>query len=380
MDAMAVQALSSQDECGVLTIDLGALARNYQRLRAMAAPAETTAVVKADAYGLGADIVSKTLYQQGCRTFCVAHFVEAVALRPILPADAAIYVLNGLQPGNEEKARLLRITPVLNSLEQISNWSRTASEAGQPLPAAIQVDTGMCRLGLSDEELRTLIARPSLAANIAISHILSHLASADDADAAQNESQLARMSEVVSLFPGVKSSFANSGGIFLGAAFHNDLARPGIALYGGVPTTSEHEPLSAVVKLEVQVIQTRTVPAGAKVGYGGDFTACTEMRLATISAGYADGLPRSLGNRGAAYFGGTRLPIVGRVSMDSITIDISALPAGTLRLGSYVELIGQHQTLDQIARDAGTISYEILTSLGQRYRRIHKSAPAAPLS
>ncbi|CDX33738.1 Alanine racemase, catabolic (fragment) [Mesorhizobium sp. SOD10] len=201
---------------------------------------------------------------------------------------------------------------------------------------------------------------------------MSHLASADEPGSKQNSDQLAEMLHIVDEFGGCQMCFANSGGIFLGAKYHGVLARPGIALYGGAPTNGMSNPMQPVVKLDVAVIQTRTVPAGTRVGYGGAKVTSGQTRLATIATGYADGLPRSLSSRGAVYFEGQRLPIVGRVSMDSIMIDITALPEGTLTLGSLVEVIGPHQTLEDIARDAGTISYEILTSLGHRYQRTYR--------
>jgi alanine racemase len=191
-------------------------------------------------------------------------------------------------------------------------------------------------------------------------------------DSDQNDDQLVEMKRIATEFPGLDICFANSGGIFLGKPYHGVLARPGIALYGGAPSAGEANPMEPVVYIDVAVVQTRTVPASAKVGYSGAYITDNETRLATIGAGYADGLPRSLSGHGAVYYQGTRLPIVGRVSMDSITVDITALPEGTLRLGSLVQVLGPHQTLEDLARQAGTISYEILTSLGERYHREYR--------
>ncbi|NEK55197.1 alanine racemase, partial [Rhizobium leguminosarum] len=202
--------------------------------------------------------------------------------------------------------------------------------------------------------------------------VMSHLASADDAESEQNEDQRQEMARVAAEFPQLPVCFANSGGIFLGRAYHGVLVRPGIALYGGVPTAGLATPMEPVVNLDVAVVQTRTVPSGARVGYGATHVTAGETRLATIAAGYADGLRRSLSGRGAVYSGGVRLPIVGRVSMDSITVDISALPEGTLTLGSLVEVLGPNQTLEDLAQNAGTISYEILTGLGHRYARRYR--------
>lgn len=356
---------------GYLGIDLGALARNYEKLAAEVAPARAAAVVKADAYGLGAGQVAEKLYAHGCRHFFVAQFVEALRLRPLLAADAAVFVLNGLQPGNENACARDNIVPVVNSLEQWHAWSGMAKALGRTLPAVLQFDTGMSRLGVPPEE-RAALAGLVSAGGIDVLFLMSHLASADDAQSEQNEDQRAEMERVAAEFPGLDVCFANSGGIFLGKAYHGVLARPGIALYGGAPTTGRANPMEPVVSLDVAVVQTRSVPTGTRVGYGASHVTAGPARLATIAAGYADGLPRSLSGRGAAYCDGVRLPIVGRVSMDSITIDISALPEGRLTLGSRVEILGPNQSLEDVARDAGTITYEILTGLGHRYRRQYR--------
>jgi len=357
---------------GYLTIDLTAIARNYEKLVAEVAPARAAAVVKADAYGLGANRVAARLYQQGCRHFFVAQFVEALRLQPILTADATVYVLNGLQPGNETACAEHGIVPVINSLEQLQRWSETAKALGHKLPAALQFDTGMSRLGVPPAERAAVASLLRASGGIDVQFIMSHLASADETGSEQNGSQLAEMNRITAEFPEFDLCFANSGGIFLGRPYHGVLARPGIALYGGAPTANQPNPMEPVLRLDVAVVQTRTVSAGARVGYSGTHVASGETRLATIAAGYADGLPRCLSGRGAVYCDRIRLPIVGRVSMDSITIDISALPEGRLHLGSLVEVLGPNQTLEDLARDAGTISYEILTGLGQRYERQYR--------
>lgn len=363
---------SNEGASGYLTIDLSAISRNYEKLSAAVSPAKAAAVVKADSYGLGAAKISATLLAAGCRHFFVAHFCEATEIKPHLSDEARIFVLNGLQPGNETPAAEAGIIPVLNSMEQLQLWSATARALNRCLPAVLQFDTGMSRLGFPPEERALLADELRGNKDIEILFIMSHLASADDENSQQNGDQLAEMHRIAEEFPAFSVCFANSGGVFLGSEYHGVLARPGIALYGGAPNNGEINPMEPVVRLDVAVIQTRTVPAGARVGYGATYVAQTEMRLATIAAGYADGLPRSLSDSGAVYYNGVRLPIVGRVSMDSITIDISALPAGTLSLGSLVEVIGPNQTLEMLGADAGTISYEMLTSLGHRYRRQYR--------
>lgn len=379
MDMQISRQQAAGGASGHLTIDLGALRENYLALAAMAPASQTAAVVKADAYGLGADMVSQTLFDAGCRHFFVAHIDEALALRLRLPAQTRIFVLNGLQPGNETSCAAMAITPVLNSLEQIAKWAAHAKTLGRKLAAAVQIDTGMCRLGLSPEELETLTSQPQLLDGIDIAFVMSHLACADEPDHACNAAQLSAMRQATIAFPDVPVCFSNSGGIFLGREYHNHLLRPGIALYGGAPSADRPNPMKPVVRLDLAVIQTRTVPAGSLVGYGGSFEASGSTRLATIAAGYADGLPRSLSNRGAAWYDGVRLPIAGRVSMDSIILDISALPEGTLTQGSFVQMIGPEQTLEDIADGAGTIAYEILTGLGRRYRRTYIQPDETPV-
>lgn len=377
MDGMIQQdrqsrAADTDGASGYLTIDLAALARNYDRLAAEVAPARAAAVVKADAYGLGAGRVAATVYARGCRHFFVAQFVEALRLRPLLSRDAHIFVLNGLQPGNEIACAEAGIIPVVNSLAQLQQWAGVAVSLNRRLPAVLQFDTGMSRLGIPREERQEISSMLQTCGIIDILFVMSHLASADDAMSEQNSAQLAELNRIAMEFPEYDLCFANSGGIFLGEAYHGMLARPGIALYGGEPTSGQPNPMEPVVRLEVAVVQTRTVPPATRVGYGGAHLTTDETRLATIAAGYADGLPRSLSARGAVYCDGHRLPIVGRVSMDSITVDISALPEGRLGLGSLVEVLGPNQTLEDIARDAGTISYEILTGLGHRYARQYR--------
>ncbi|WP_273792425.1 alanine racemase [Brucella anthropi] len=362
----------SQDERdlaagGLLTIDLSALRHNYSAIARHIAPTRAAAVVKADAYGLGASRVAPAFYDAGCRDFFVAHLGEAIALKPYLQPDATLYVLNGLQPGTEEACAREGILPVLNSLEQVENWAALAARQGKKLPALLQLDTGMSRLGLSPKEFERLLASNTLLDNIDIRFVISHLASGDEPENAANARQLANMNALLARLPKLPVAFANSGGSFLDKTYHFDLARPGVALYGVGPKSE----IVPVLTLSARVIQVREIGKGAAVGYGGTYIAEGPMRVATIAVGYADGWFRSLSNKGAAFFGDTRLPIIGRVSMDSITLDVSALPEGILKLGSLVELIGPHQRLEDVARDCDTIPYEILTALGNRYARVY---------
>ena len=369
MNAASELPINDLSSNGLLTIDIGALRHNYVTLQSLAPTAEMAAVVKADAYGIGADKAAPALYNAGCRIFFVALFHEALALRNLLPRDALVYVLNGLLPSQEHLCSELEIRPVLNSLAQIRGWNSLGQSLGKKLNAAVQIDSGMSRLGLSSDELESLKSSPDLLKQIEIDFVMSHLACADEPDHPQNARQRDNFDTAVTIFGDVKHCFSNSGGLFLGEAFHKSIIRPGISLYGVSPVRSLQTALKPVVSLNAAVIQTRRVKAGTAIGYGANYVAPANMTLATIAAGYADGLPRSLSNRGAAYFKGTRLPIVGRVSMDSIILDVSALNEDELQLGDMVELIGPNQSLDDLADAAGTIAYEILTSLGNRYKR-----------
>lgn len=354
---------------GLLTIDLHALVENYRALAALAAPARCAAVVKADAYGLGVATVAPALVRAGCRDFFVAHLSEALDLAPHIGTEAEIYVLNGLQPGSESLCAEAGIVPVLNGLEQVAAWRELAARVDRALPAVLQVDSGMSRLGLSTGEVEVLTEGEGSLAGIELRLVMTHLACGDEADSAYNPEQLARFLDLAARLPKAPLSIANSGATAIGGDFRQDLVRPGVALYGVGPTAGRANPMKPVVRLEARVIQTRAVPAGTPIGYGCTLVSDRPMRLATIAVGYADGWPRCLSGVGAAYKGSVRLPIAGRVSMDSIILDVSGLPEGALTLGDMVELIGPNQTLEMVAADAGTIPYEILTGLGRRYAR-----------
>lgn len=353
----------------VLTIDLGAIRENYRLLKSKLDGVPAAGVVKADGYGLGAAAVAHALIEEGCDTFFVAHLSEAVALRASIGDKRAIHILNGLSPGAEEECIACGAVPVLNSLEQLDAWRAAARGTGRRLPTTLQVDSGMGRLGLSAADVEQLAATPGAFDGIEIVLVMSHLACADEPDSPANEAQLREFGRLRAMLPKAPASLANSSGIFLGKRYDFDLARPGAALYGINPVPGKPNPMRRVVKLSAKVVQTRELPAGAGVGYGYAFRTSAPMRTATISLGYADGWPRRA--VAAAWFDGIRLPFIGRVSMDSIILDISALPEGRLKGGDLVELIGEHQNVDDIAALAGTIGYEILTSFGRRFHRIY---------
>jgi alanine racemase len=351
----------------ILTVDLGAIRENYRRLKARLGGVGCAGVVKADGYGLGAAQVAAALAAEGCGVFFVALLAEGILLREALGSRPAIYVLNGIQPGAESEAVEAELGAVINSTGQLAAWRAAAQRAGRKLKAAIQVDSGMSRLGMAAAEVEAVTADPQAFDGIEPTFVMSHLACADEPRHPASEQQRLEFERLRKMLPKAPASLANSSGIFLGPRYHYDLARPGAALYGINPTPAEPNPMLPVVRLEAKVIQTRMLEAGAGVGYGHTFHTATPLAAATISFGYADGWHRRVST--AAFFDGTPLPFLGRVSMDSIVLDISALPPDRLKAGDLVELIGPSQTVDQAAGHAGTIGYEILTSLGRRFHR-----------
>jgi alanine racemase len=360
----------------VLTVDLDAAAWNYRRLAAELAPgAGCAAVVKADGYGLGVGPLARTFARAGARSFFVATIDEGLELRRVLTEggwpETAIYVLNGPLPDTERELREARLTPVLNSLGDLELWTAAGRAAGLRLPAALHIDTGMSRLGLPDDELAQLAENWHRLDGVRLDLIMSHLSSADAPEHPENAAQLARLREALDLLPGAPVSLANSSGIFLGADYHYDLARPGVALYGVNPTPYTQTPMRRVVTLVARVLQVRQIDAPRGVGYGASFRAGGPTRIATIAAGYADGLLRHLSNRGQVAFQGRLAPVVGRVSMDSITVDVTDLGGSAPAPGDFVEVIGDAHDQDALAAEAGTIGYEVLTALGGRYHRVY---------
>ena len=345
-----------------LAIDLGAIAANWRALDALSAPeVETAAVVKADAYGCGAAEAGPALARAGARTFFVALPDEGVSLRQALGPDPTIYILGGYpkeDPPGLYQTHSLR--PILNSAAQAAAWFRDHPRAA----CAIQLDTGMNRLGMEAAEFASLGPLPP-----AVQLVMSHLACADEPGHLQNPAQLAEFTRLTEAVPGIPRSFAATAGILLGPDYHFDMTRPGIGLYGGWPFSAARP----VVSLHLPIIQIRDVAPGEAVGYGATWRATRPSRIATLSGGYADGLIRALGGGTAmGYLAGQPLPFAGRVSMDLITLDVTGCPAAAP--GAMVELLGPHQSIDDLAAAAGTIGHEILTSLGSRYRRRYTGA------
>lgn len=360
---------------GIVTIDLDRLAANWQALARLVAPAECAAVVKADAYGLGAEHCIPALARAGCRTLFVATLAEAEAARRLAP-DATILVLDGLVPGSAAALADIGAVPVLSSLDELRMLGDQARAEGRRPPAALHLCSGLHRLGLPPGETEALARGPELLEPIEICLVMSHLASADNAEDPKNAAQLERFESVRRLVPDARASLAASDGLMLGAAYHFDLVRPGYALYGGQPSRHHRAPVEPVVTVHARILQVREVPAGESVGYSGIWRAERPSRIATVAAGYADGIPRSASAStavpaGAVAIRGRRAPIVGRVSMDLVTVDVTDFPADSVRPGGMVEIIGTTITLEDAGAAAGTIGYEILTRLSRRFHRVY---------
>jgi len=371
-----VTRTSRDDEASasaILTIDLGILATNWRRLCEMSQEAECAAVVKADAYGLGMEQAAMALSRAGCKTFFVATIAEAIALRGLLP-DATIYVLGGLLSDTAPLFQRHNLRPVLNSEAEVREWAEFCAATGQALPAAVHIDTGMNRLGLSAAEVEVLAAVPSLWKLFQLSLIMSHLACADEAGHTKNERQRKLFDALVGKLPRAPASLANSAGILLGRQYHYDMVRPGIAIYGGKVQQVGDNPFRPVVTLFGRILQVRDVATGETVGYGATRTLKNPTRIAVVAVGYADGIFRALSTGDdkeglAVFIGGHAAPILGRVSMDLITVDVTLIPEAVASRGDWVELIGPNVTAQHMAHHAGTIDYEILTNLGERALR-----------
>jgi len=354
-----------------LTVRPGAVAENYRTCQSLSGRAAVSGVVKANAYGLGAAEVARALLAEGCDTFFVARLEEGIALRPSAP-QSRIFVLDGTTAQSVPALIAHSLTPVLNSLSEIEIWSRDA----RGRDAAIHIDTGMSRLGLSPPELAVLQAEAGQRlSGIRLALIASHLACADDAGSKMNKEQLGRFRAALAGLPPAPASFASSGGILLGADYAFDLVRPGIALYCGNPGSGRPNPFKTAVRLTAPVLQVRRVDKGEAVGYGATFRVGRPTTLATVALGYADGLMRALGNRGVGAIGGHLAPIAGRVSMDLVTLDVTDVPGELVAPGVEVEFLGDAVLLENVAAAAGTANYEILTSLGERIISTNEGAP-----
>ena len=361
-----------------LTVDLGALVANWRAMAERSRAARASAVVKADAYGLGIGPVAEALYHAGCRDFFTATVAEGRAVRALAP-DARIFVLNGLYPGIERTFRRAGLVPVLASCEQVALWSAHCAQDG-PHPCALHVDTGMNRLGLTPDQAIGLANGASRPSGFEPVLVMSHLACADEPTHPMNRRQLTLFQRVREAFSGIESSLCNSAGIFLGGDYLADLTRPGIALYGAEAVSGTPNPMRSVATAESRILQVRAAPAGSSVSYGAAETLSRDSRIAICAVGYGDGYPRSHSGAGVplrdtdcpaphGFIAGQIVPVLGRVTMDLTMFDVTDAPEGAVRAGDFIELFGPNMPVDAVARAAGTIGYEILTSLGQRYSR-----------
>ncbi len=360
---------------GILTINLPAIEANWKELGRRALPSECAAVIKANGYGCGLEPVARTLVNAGCKTFFVADLGEARRVRSFAQ-EPAIYVLNGLLPGTASTYADINVRPVIGSLVELAEWDAFCATNQWHGGAALHVDTGMNRLGISADEAAALAPRIR-AENHGITLLMSHLVCSELPEHPLNEKQIQLFRDVRLLYRGIPGSLANSSGIFLGSSAHCDVVRPGAALFGVNPTPGRSNPMRPAVELHAHVLQVRTVPKGETIGYNALWTAKHATRVAVVTVGYADGYPRAASATDAApgaeaIVAGTRCPLAGRVSMDLLAIDITALPDHTVRRGDLVTLIGGDIGVDDLAAAAGTIGYEVLTSLGSRYHRVYR--------
>ena len=357
---------------GILEIDLGAIQRNWRTLQAKVGKAvQCAAVVKADGYGLGAAQVGKALAAAGCKTFFVATLEEGLALREALKT-AEIAVLNGLLPRTEQDLLKARLVPVLNDLSQLDVWRKLVLAMKQRPPAILHLDTGLSRLGLSRTETQVLTGEPDRLAGVPLRAIISHLVVAEDPKHGKNAEQRRLFLAARRKLPPAPASLAASSGIFLGTDFHFDMVRAGAALYGINPLTDQLNPMAQVIRVKGKIVQVRDVDRGETVGYGAEHRMDRGGRIATVAVGYADGWFRSSQNRALAGIAGRQVPIVGRISMDLITLDVTGLDPALVEAGGFVDLIDTRNTADAVGARAGTIGYEVLTALGRRYHRVYQ--------
>ena len=363
------------DARAVLTINLSALRANWATLNRAAGSATCAAVIKADAYGLGIEELARALRDEGCETFFVATLTEARRVREVQPG-AAIYVLDGLLPGAAPVYAGFDLRPCLSSLAEIEEWAAFGKATGRRLRAAVHIDTGMNRLGLPPDEVEQLALNAEIFDHFDMALVMSHLACADEPDHPMNEAQRTRFDALRARLPPAPASLSNSAGVFLGAHYHYNLVRPGIAMYGGRASADAPNPMRWVVKLQARILQVRAVAVGETVGYGASYTVERPTRIATLACGYADGFLRALSGTDAkpgpvGFIGAYPVPIVGRVSMDLITVDVTDVPENQAARGAWVEVLGARTTVDDLTDRAGTIGYELLTRLGRRVHRVY---------
>lgn len=364
----------------VLTINLDAIRANWAKLNQASGRAECAGMIKADAYGLGLEPIMRTLASEGCRTYFVATIDEGRRARLVQPG-AVIYILDGLLPGAEPNYTGFDLRPTLSSLAEVRDWAAYSRARGRRLPAALHIDTGLNRMGLTEAEIDAVVAEPQLFESFELTLVLSHLACADTPANPMNEMQRQRFDFLRAKLPPSPASLGNTAATFTSPQFHYDLVRPGIGLYGGRAREDQPNPMRPVVTCAARILQVRDLAPGASIGYGATYRVHRPSRIATLGIGYADGFLRGLsvaeGEAGTmGYIGPHAVPIVGRVSMDFITVDVTDVPEAFARRGAWVEVMGERITVDDLTDKAGTIGYELLTRLGQRVHRVYEGGAA----
>ncbi len=363
---------TSTYSCLIVNLDL--VAHNYTYLKSITPTAECAAVLKADGYGMGAIPMALRLMKEGCKSFFVAFADEGVALREAFidrGLDADIYILNGFFPGSEGVYADFHLIPALTDLDQVARWQAFCHMSGRRLPAALHVDTGMTRTGLPSKEYMALASNPQLLDGMDLKLVLSQMVYSHDENLTFTQQQRQRFEQAIRHMPKMKASLAKSGVIFLGPDYHYDMVRPGIALHGVNPTNAKTNPLIQTMELWGRIYQIQDVAVGQSIGYNQTFVAASARKVATIGIGYADGYPWSMANKGYVVIAGRKCSILGRVSMDVMTVDVTDIPESQLEIGGWAQLIGRDISVDEIARIAGTVPYEILLRMGDRFRRVY---------
>ena len=373
---MPLSVIRHTESC--LTVDLGAIIANWRYIDSLSSSTtNTAAMVKADGYGLGANHVAAALAQAGCTEFFAANLGEAIALRQHLDqlghSQTHIMTLHGCHVDQLDEHVAFRITPVLNDLDQLTRWRTFSERKSDKLPAFLHIDTGMTRLGLDNGQIEWLVKNKYALDGVYCRYVMSHLVSAEIADDPTNARQLDAFNEMRRWFAGIPATLANSAGSLLSPAYHFQMTRPGIALYGVHPADMPTDTLTRVVTWQARIIQLRHAKAGDRVGYGGTYILDRDSRIATIGVGYADGYNRKLGGKATVLIGTQTAPVIGRVSMDSITVDVTDIDPAHLRHES-VELLHSGYDLSRMAADTDSIAYEILTRLGTRPARHYRNS------
>ena len=365
-----MQSYYPKDDNAILEINLNALTKNYLKIKKnLNKNTECAATVKANAYGLGDNKIVKTLIKTGCKTFFVAHLSESVQLRKY-SKKIKIYCYHGINKKNYKEFINFNISPVINSLDQLLEVNKLKKLRKFNLGIAIHFDTGMSRLGLDEYETNWLLSNKDCISSLKVDLVMSHLSCGDDIKSSMNVKQLKRFSIIRKNFSSSKASLANSAGIFISKEYHFDLVRPGIALFGGNPITNSEIKFQNVINLKAKIIQIRNIKKNDTVGYGASYKAKKNMCIGTIAIGYADGFVRKFSNNMEVYYKNKPLKVIGRISMDLMTIDLSSI-ISLIKSDktAYVEIINNFNNINKLSKNIDTISYEILTSLGNRYKR-----------